>query len=96
MKMSNKTYDTLVWVAQIFLPALATLCVGLSKLWCLQYGAEIGGTIMLFDVFLGSCLMISNVEYKNRDFEAEGLAELLEAEKAEDYVGEKFGGVDNE
>ena len=62
--MSNKVYDILKYVAQIVLPALATLYFALSKIWGLPYGEEIVGTISAIDVFLGALLGISTAIYK--------------------------------
>lgn len=64
MKMSNKMYDVLKYVAQIVLPAIGTLYAALSAVWGLPYGEEIVGTISAVDVCLGSLLMISNEKYK--------------------------------
>ena len=63
MKMNNKTYDILVWVAQIVLPAVVTLYFALAGIWGFPYGEEILGTISAIDVFLGTILKISNVSY---------------------------------
>jgi hypothetical protein len=64
MKMSNKTYDVLVWVAQIVLPALATLYGALAGIWGFPYGEQIVSTIAAVDVFLGAVLKISNAQYR--------------------------------
>jgi len=64
MTLSNKAYDTLKWIAQYFLPALATLWIALSKVWGLPYGTEIGATISAIDLFLGAILGISSSNYK--------------------------------
>ena len=64
MKMSNKTYDILVWIAQIVLPAMAALYSALSSIWGFPYGEEIVGTIAAVDIFLGAILKISNAQYK--------------------------------
>lgn len=64
MKMSNKTYDFLVWIAQIVLPALGTLYAALSGIWGFPYGEQIVGTLTAVDVFLGALLKISNEKYK--------------------------------
>lgn len=61
--MSNKQYDILKDVAQLWLPGLAALYVGLAKLWGLPFGAEISGSIMLVDTFLGTVLKISTAQY---------------------------------
>lgn len=63
MKMSNKMYDALKWVAQIFLPALGTLYFALAGIWGLPYGEQIVGTITAVDAFLGMLLQISTDNY---------------------------------
>lgn len=63
MKMSNKTYDVLKYIAQIVLPALATLYGALAGIWGLPYGEAIVGTISAVDLFLGACLKISSDGY---------------------------------
>ena len=67
MKLSNKTYDILKYVAQYVLPALGTLYFAIAKIWNLPYGVEIVGTITAVDTFLGALLGISSVGYKNED-----------------------------
>ena len=71
MKMSNKLYDVLKFIAQIVLPALGGLYFGLAKLWGFPYGEEIVGTITLLDTFLGTILGISTYQY-NKDMKGEG------------------------
>ena len=66
--MSNKLYDVLKYVAQIVLPALATLYFALAKIWGFPYATEIVGTISAIDTFLGAILKISNDQY-NKDHE---------------------------
>lgn len=63
MKMSNKCYDILKYVALIVLPALGTLYFALAKIWSFPYGAEIVGTITAVDAFLGALLKISTDQY---------------------------------
>ena len=62
--MSNKIYDILKFVAQIVLPALATLYVTIANIWSLPFGEQISGTIMAVDTLLGAVLMISSSNYK--------------------------------
>lgn len=64
MRLSNKTYDTLKWIAQYLLPALGTLYFSVSQIWGLPYGEEIVGTITAVDTFLGVLLGLSSAEYK--------------------------------
>ena len=64
MKMSNKVFDTLKWIAQIALPALGTLYFGLCQIWGHPYREHIVGTITVVDAFLGALLKISTAQYK--------------------------------
>jgi len=61
--MSNKTYDTLKYIAQIVLPALGTLYFALAGIWGLPYGEQIVGTIAAVDTFMGVLLKISSNNY---------------------------------
>ena len=63
MKLSNKVYDILKYIAQIVLPALGALYFALAKIWGFPYGTEIVGTISAVDVFLGALLKISTDQY---------------------------------
>ena len=67
MKMSNKTYDTLKWIALILLPASGALYFTLSGIWGLPYGEQIVGTITAVDTFLGAILGISTYQYKKTE-----------------------------
>ena len=63
MKMTNKVYDILKWIAQYFLPAIGTLSFALAGIWGLPYGEQIVGTITAVDTFLGVLLGISSAQY---------------------------------
>lgn len=63
MKMSNKVYDILKWIAQIALPAAGALYFALAKIWGFPYATEIVGTISAVDAFLGALLGISTANY---------------------------------
>lgn len=63
MKLNNKMYDILKYVAQIVLPALGTLYAALSGIWGFPYGDQVVGTIMAIDTFMGALLMISTNQY---------------------------------
>lgn len=64
--MSNKMYDVLKWVCIIVLPAIATLYMGLAKIWDLPFETEIPQTITVIDAFLGAILGVSTIQY-NKD-----------------------------
>ena len=63
MKMTNRVYDVLKYIAQIVLPALGTLYFALSSIWGLPYGEQIVGTITAVDAFLGALLKIQSDAY---------------------------------
>ena len=59
MKMTNKMYDILKWIAQYFLPAVGTLYFALAGIWGLPCGEQVVGTITAVGVILG----ISSAQY---------------------------------
>ena len=67
MKMSNKVYDVMKYIALILLPALGTLYFALAKIWGLPYATEIVGTISAVDAFLGAMLQISTDQYNKQE-----------------------------
>jgi len=62
MLFTNKTYDILVYIAQIVLPALGALYGALAAIWGLP-GEQIVSTLAAVDVFLGALLKISKSKY---------------------------------
>lgn len=71
MKLSNKVYDILKYIAQIVLPAIATLYATLAGLWNWPMAEAIVGTISAVDLFLGALLRISSLNYyKDGDADA--------------------------
>lgn len=64
MKLTNKQYDIIKWVAQYLLPALGTLYFALASIWGLPYGEQIVGTITAIDTFLAVIMGISTSNYK--------------------------------
>lgn len=67
--MNNKLYNVLKWIAQIVLPALATLYFAISQIWGLPLGEEIVGTVTAVDAFLGALLGISTIAYNKKNTE---------------------------
>lgn len=63
MKISNRTYDTIKWIALIVLPALNVLILTLGKIWGLPYFSEIGASIAAFGVFLAAIIKTSSDNY---------------------------------
>lgn len=68
MKMSDKTYNILKWIAMVLLPAVGTLYFALAGIWGFPFGEQIVGTITAVDTFLGVILGISTAQYnKSKD-----------------------------
>lgn len=63
MKLSNKVYDVLKWIASYLLPGLTTLWLAVGKIWNIPYTTEIGATMAAIDVFMHTVLGISKKNY---------------------------------
>lgn len=61
--MNSALYDKLKFVAQILLPALATLYFTMAGIWGLPFAEEVVSTIVALDTFLGIVLQISSTKY---------------------------------
>lgn len=70
MKMTNKAYDVLKFIAQVVLPALGTLYFALAGIWGFPYGEQIVGSITAIDTFLGALLGLSTLQYMKENEEA--------------------------
>ena len=64
MKMSNKVYDILKWVALVALDAVGLFYQTISAIWNLPYGDEVLATCVAVSVCLGTLLQISSSKYK--------------------------------
>lgn len=71
MKMDNKTYDFLKWVAMIVLPAVVTFVAAIGQIWGIPYTAQIAATIAAIDTLLGACLQVSSSNYVPKQFDDE-------------------------
>jgi hypothetical protein len=65
MKLSNRAYNIMKFIAQIVIPAIGTLYYALAKIWKLPLAEEIVGTLTAIDAFLGALLGISTMRYNN-------------------------------
>lgn len=87
---SNRWYDVLKWVAQLVLPAGATLYFGISNVWSLPYQTEIVGSIVATNVWLSALLVVSNAQYQAVQIESLKYS----ATQEDDYIqvpGAPFG-----
>lgn len=94
--MSNKLYDILKWIAQILLPAIATLYFALAGIWNLPYGEEIVGTITAIDTFLGVILGISSKSYYTNQITTQEQYQNQESEQADTSIPLDEGFDDSE
>lgn len=70
MKISNKVYDILKWIALVVLPAIGTFYFAIASIWGLPYAEQVVGTITAIDTLLGALIGVSSVNYnKERDDE---------------------------
>lgn len=67
MKMNDKVYNILKWIAQLLLPAIGTLYFALAGIWGFPYAEEIVGTITAVDTFLGVVLGLSSMAYNKNN-----------------------------
>ena len=69
--MKNSTYDTLKFIAQILLPALAALWATIATIWDLPLGNQIEQTItavvIFIDAILGITLAKASEDYHKGD-----------------------------
>ena len=63
MKISDKTYKVLKYIAMYFMPALATLIITLGMIWQIPYTEPIAATITALDVFLSALLGLSSSKF---------------------------------
>lgn len=69
MRLNDKLYDCLKWIAILVLPALSTLIAVVFQIWGIPHGNEIAQTITALATFLGAILGISSVQYKRANNE---------------------------
>lgn len=69
MKLNDKTYEILKWVAIIVIPALGVAYQALAATWALPYGDEILKTTQIITALLGAILGISTIQYNKNNTE---------------------------
>ena len=67
MKLSNKTYDTLKFIALLIAP-IVTFVASLVDIWGIPHGTEIVATLAAIDVLIGAVVAIAKAIYdKNKE-----------------------------
>lgn len=83
---SPKNYDRLKFIAQIVLPALATLWFSIGSIWNLKHTTEIVGTITAIDLFLGLILQLSSNAYYKSGANFDGELKIVPKEDGDEKV----------
>lgn len=63
MQISDKTYDTLKFLAIYVIPSCETFWLTISTAWKLPYGQEIGITIGAVGMLIAGCIGMSVKSY---------------------------------
>jgi hypothetical protein len=63
MKMSNKTYDVLKWIALVALDAIGLFYSTLSGIWGLPFGDQVLETCVALSLLLGALIGVSSNQY---------------------------------
>lgn len=75
MKLPNTVYDWLKYLAIIGLPAFEVAIPKLFEIWGIPYGQQIGDTLNVIAVLLGSLLVTSTIQY---NAEQKRLSEIVD------------------
>jgi hypothetical protein len=86
VKVSNKLYDSLKFVAQILLPTLGTLYVSLAALWDLPEPQKVAGTILAVDTALGIVLGLSANTYNKSGAGVDGALQVTDTPTKTDFT----------
>lgn len=90
MKLNNKVYNVLKWVALICIPAIAVLYGQLGEIWNFPYTAQIKDTIIDIGLFIGVLIGVSTYNYNKTELWEQYIQEEENAIKYEtDEEGEE-------
>ena len=69
MKMSNKVYDVLKWIALIALDAIGVFYKAIAAIWGMPFGDEVLATCAALSLLLGTLLGVSSAQYNKTSVE---------------------------
>lgn len=72
MKMSNKVYDVLKWVALVALDAVGVFYNTIAEIWSLPYGGEVLATCAALSLLIGALIGITSATYNRSRGENDG------------------------
>lgn len=64
MKMSNKVYDVLKWLALVAFDAVGYFYQEIADVWALPYGDEVLKTCVAISILIGALIGVSSAKYK--------------------------------
>lgn len=67
MKLPNKVYDVLKWIALVCLPTIAVFYAVIAKIWGLPFESEIPATINAVAVLIGALIGVSHLTIKKEE-----------------------------
>ncbi len=67
MKLNDKVYNVLKWVALICIPAIAVFYGQLGEIWDFPYTQQIKDTIIDIGLFIGVLIGVSTYNYNKTD-----------------------------
>ena len=94
MKLSNKAYDILKWVALIALDALGVCYKTLAAIWAWPFGDEILATCTAVSLCIGALIGISTAQY-NRERAADNEQCYVKMAKEANELREAIDLADN-
>lgn len=66
MKLSNKAYDVLKWIALIALDAVGVFYSTIASIWGLPFGEPVLKTCAAASLLIGALIGVSTAEYNKR------------------------------
>ena len=69
MKLSNKLYDVLKWLALIAIDAVGVFYKTISEIWSLPFGNEILATCAAVSLLIGALIGVSSAKYNKNNGE---------------------------
>lgn len=78
MKMNDKLYDVLKWVALIALDAIGLFYSKLCSIWGWPYGDKILETCVAISVLVGTLIGVSSASYKKKQSIEQNAKEEIE------------------
>ena len=66
MKLPDKFFKALRFMAEVGFAAIGTAYLGLSEVWSLPYGNEVSKTCLIIATLIGAFVGVSRLTYNNK------------------------------